>query len=303
MHLIGVILNDLMDNNISLTVPLSKTKVLATRINNQDLLAWVNKELGGYGTDDSVPRYRITQGKLKGDFLYGNRQGTNIPITLETNNKTHQRIHTAHFKESVAQLENLSKSESRMLKYEFHSPLTRSIEKLLQEVNGPYFQLFSAGLAIPTGFVREILSSIHSRLLDLILALETEFGVEAEISTLKSNNDFITNYVITTINNNGDGNVTNTGANTNLNAKISISKGDKEKLKNELMANEIANEDINTLLSIIDTEKIADNGVFGEKVNGWVKTMLSKALEGSWNIGISAAGGILANAIEHYYGA
>src|ERR1700761_5582674 len=228
MHLIEVILNDLMDNNISLTVPLSKTKVLATRINNQDLLAWVNKELSGYGTDDSVPVYRITQGKLKGDFLYGNRQGNNIPITLETSEKTYQRIHTAHFKESVSQLENLSKSESRMLKYEFHSPLTRSIERLLQEVNGPYFQLFSAGLSIPTGFVREILSSIHSRLLDLILTLETEFGIEAEISTLKSNNDFITNYVTTTINNNGDGNVTNTAANTNIVAKISILKGDKE---------------------------------------------------------------------------
>ena len=229
MHLIEVILNDLMDNNVSLTVPLSKTKVLATRISNKDLLAWVNKELGGYDTDDSVPNYRITQGKLKGDFLYGNKQGTNFPITLETSEKTYQRVHTAHFKESVSQLESLSKSESRMLKYEFHAPLTRSIEKLLQEVNGPYFQLFSAGLSIPTGFVREILSSIHSRLLDLILALETEFGLEAEISRLKSNNDFITNYVTTTINNLGDGNVTNTGANANVDAEISILKGDKKK--------------------------------------------------------------------------
>jgi hypothetical protein len=227
MHLIEIILNDLMDNNISLTVPLSKTKVLATRIKNEDLLSWVNKELGGYGPDDDVPTYRITKGNLKGDFVFGNNIGTNVPIGLDMTSERNRQVHNAHFKESISQLENLSKSKSPLLKYEFYSDVTRSIERLLQGVNGPHFQLFSAWLAVSTGFATEILSSVHNSLLTFILALETEFGLEVEINTLKSHNEFITNYVITTIHNNGDGNVTNTGSDNHIEAKIAIKKNTK----------------------------------------------------------------------------
>ena len=57
MKLIGDIINELVDSDKSIASPLLKTKVLASRLKNNDLLTWVNSELSGYIND--VPNYRI----------------------------------------------------------------------------------------------------------------------------------------------------------------------------------------------------------------------------------------------------
>ena len=105
----------------------------------------------------------------------------------------------------------------------------------------------------------------------------------------------------TTINNNGDGNIINTGENTSIDSKINIIKNSKEKLSEFLSENKVEKEDIDKLLSVIDTEKPSENGIFGSKVNDWMKTMLSKSLDGTWKIAISAAGNLLATGIKSYY--
>ena len=61
--------------------------------------------------------------------------------------------------------------------------------------------------------------------------------------------------------------------------------------------------DINGLRSIIDTDAPdAANKRFGPQVNQWLKKMLEKAIDGSWQIGIGTAGGVLAELINSYYG-
>ncbi|PVY24719.1 hypothetical protein C7413_126108 [Paraburkholderia silvatlantica] len=40
----------------------------------------------------------------------------------------------------------------------------------------------------------------------------------------------------------------------------------------------------------------------GPKVSAWMSNMLMKAASGTWNIGIAAAGGFLAEALGKYYG-
>ena len=47
MELISQIINDLIDEEKSLNSALLKTKVLASRIQNQNLLDWINNELSG----------------------------------------------------------------------------------------------------------------------------------------------------------------------------------------------------------------------------------------------------------------
>jgi len=303
MQLIETIINDLMDRQISLTNALSKTKVLATRINNEQLLKWVDLEMGGYNGKESVPVYRMIKGKLVADFINGYQQASNFPISLNLNNsKLQKKLDTAYFTDSIAHLESMAKGKTKMLKYEFTNDQRAIIEQALRNYNAPNFQLLSVGISLPVGAVYEILSTVHKRLLDFMLQLEKEFGLEAPINTLKSNNEIITNYMTTTINNTGDGNVINTGESSTIHANIQIAKGDKEKLKKDLAENYVQQEDIDDLTAIIDTEKVSAEGVFGEKVNGWIKTMLSKSLEGSWQIGIGAAGSVLATIIQHYYG-
>jgi hypothetical protein len=105
----------------------------------------------------------------------------------------------------------------------------------------------------------------------------------------------------TVINNNGDGNILNTGDKAKIDAKITIKKGDKENLKKKLLKEGLATEDVFELATIIDEEEPID-GKFGNKVNGWVTKMLGKTLDGSWQIGIGAAGSMLADIIAKYYG-
>ncbi|MFN9898037.1 MAG: hypothetical protein ACK55Z_04405, partial [bacterium] len=62
------IIDTLSDDTKSLTTPLLKVKVLATRIGNESLLKWVNNELDGYKTSDSVPEYRKAKGNPRGNI-------------------------------------------------------------------------------------------------------------------------------------------------------------------------------------------------------------------------------------------
>lgn len=106
-----------------------------------------------------------------------------------------------------------------------------------------------------------------------------------------------------TIINTGDGNILNTGENAQIKADIRIRKGDKEFLAKTLKDNGINRQDICDLLKIIDTEEPnKEKGTFGIEVNTWIKNMLNKALEGSWQISIGAAGSVLADAIQSNYG-
>src|SRR5690349_21563566 len=82
MKLISDIINDLVNDQRSLTTALNKTKVLATRIGHDVLLNWVDHELRGYPTQDSVPEYRITYGTIIGNFLNNGFQVTNYPLPL-----------------------------------------------------------------------------------------------------------------------------------------------------------------------------------------------------------------------------
>lgn len=48
MKLLDTIISELVNVEISLSSPLLKTKILASRLQNKELLEWVNNELKGY---------------------------------------------------------------------------------------------------------------------------------------------------------------------------------------------------------------------------------------------------------------
>lgn len=74
-------------------------------------------------------------------------------------------------------------------------------------------------------------------------------------------------------------------------------------MQKTLSQNGIEESDIAELIKIIDTEEPnKDKGTFGSQANLWIGKMMDKALDGSWQIGIGAAGNMLAEAIQSYYG-
>ncbi len=301
MKLISDIINDLVDDQLSLSVALNKTKILATRIGNYNLLNWVNNELKGYPDKDSLPNYRKTHGTIIGDFINGRQQVSNYPIPLpQFGDGMDEELREFCLLDSAATLELFSKNESPNLVFRFPEGVKNSLEDILRNSNGPYFQLLNIGVTVPIHFASQALSATKDKLLEFMLEIEKEFGLETEISDLKNNNAKINYIMNNTITNNGDGNIVNTGSHSSITASIDIVKGNKEKLAKTLKDNGVENEDITELLTVIDAEQLEGDG-FGVKVNTWIKKMLSKSLDGTWQVGIGAAGSLLAEVIKAYY--
>ncbi|OHB97091.1 MAG: hypothetical protein A2W74_04860 [Planctomycetes bacterium RIFCSPLOWO2_12_38_17] len=125
-------------------------------------------------------------------------------------------------------------------------------------------------------------------------------------------NDFIGKTKVTMEKNQNLGGISNTtfGDNTtiivgdhNQVKTIQIKQGNFEDLKNLLKQNNVADEDIASLKEIVETEKPdVETKTLGSKTNGWISKMVGKCSDGSWAIGIGAAGKLLADGIKAYYG-
>jgi len=305
MELISQIINDLIDEEKSLNSALLKTKVLASRIQNQELLNWVNNELSGYKNTIELPDYRKEiQNELKGNLLNGYTKYTNIQIPTTGLDKIFEKnLRTTNFTESISSLESLiSKVESSTLSAAVRAELSSIIEDNMQSMGNPYLQIISVYKSISKSSIIEIITNVRNKLLDFMLKLDGEYGDLTEIKDLKMKKEEISSIVNNTIIN-GDGNILNTGKNSKITNSSNINKSNKDDLINHLKNIGLDEEDTKEIAEIIDIETPDyQNGRFGINVNTWIAKMINKTINGSWNVGIGAAGTLLAEAIKKYYG-
>jgi hypothetical protein len=306
MKLINDIINELVDTDKSINSPLLKTKVLASRLQNKELLDWVTNELKGYENDEDLPKYRIYRGNLTGTYINGTMQYNNQPIpTIGMNEGLIKLIKSLNFNQSVSSLENLIiENKSGTLERTFPAELTGLIQDNWRKMGNPYLQLINSKVSIGSSAITEVLSSVRNSLLDFMLKIDAQFGNITEIEELKTKREEISTIMSQTIiHTSGDGNVVNTGEKAKIDATITINKGNKQELEKYLKDIGISDKDSAELLEIIDTEEPnREKKAFGKKVNEWTTKTLGKALDGSWNVGIGAAGSLLAKAFGKYYG-
>ena len=55
--MIKELIKDLTYDKISINQALTRAKLIAYEINNEDFKNWINKELNGYLTDNKLPEY------------------------------------------------------------------------------------------------------------------------------------------------------------------------------------------------------------------------------------------------------
>lgn len=307
MELISQIINELIDSNKSLEGALLKTKVLASRIQNKELIYWVNSELSGYKPGNILPDYRKNIfAFIKGNYVNGGMKYSNHPIPITGIDEEFQKsLNRVNFHESISGLESIvNDNDSQILGAPIPAEVIGLISDNWRSMGNPYLQVISANRVIPKSVIVEIISKIRNKLLDFMLKVDEQFGSLSEIEKLKTKTEEISTIMSQTIiNNTGDGNILNTGDKAKIVAKINISKGSKEELVNYLQENGISEEDTTELISIIDTEEPnLKKKAFGKKVGNWTKNMISKAVDGTWDVGIGAAGTILAEAIGKFYG-
>lgn len=91
--------------------------------------------------------------------------------------------------------------------------------------------------------------------------------------------------------------------NTVTTTNVKVSQGNFEELRNTLEKHGVAAIDIDELREILNADKPnLEAKKFGKGVSDWIGKMISKAAQNIWNIGISAAGSLLALALNQYYG-
>ena len=156
---------------------------------------------------------------------------------------------------------------------------------------------------LSVGHLVELLNTVRNRILDFVLAIwkeapeagEGQFGVPCSIEPSR-----VTQIFNTTVYG-GAANLVGNASNSPV--SFNISQGNFESLAKVLADNGIQSGDIESLSKDIHADALPIKGKgFGPRVSAWIAAMIQKAADGSWNIGIGAAGTLLADAISRYYG-
>ncbi len=233
MSLLREIQNAAIDSKIELAVLLRKCKVLAARLKNPEFKQWVENEISGYKSSESLPDYRIfkvnSKGHFSGPFQSGLRNA-DIPLSC-IDKEFHEFLSHAYFTQPVASMESLLDDAQGNLQEPWHPDIVALFGQQIYEG----MNCMQAWKVIPRGAVVATLDAVRNRILNFALELEAEFPDVGEESNdenpLKEQKiHHIFNTYIT-------GNVQNmaTGS-TNVNQKAISNSTDIELFKNLLDA-------------------------------------------------------------------
>lgn len=306
MKLISDIINDLVDSDKSISSALLKTKVLATRIKNQELLAWVSSELSGFKTKKSLPDYRTYTGSITGTYINGNMQYNDQPIpTAGLDLELEETLKSFDFYQSISGLENQQKeNKSGTLEYTFPAEIIGLIQHNWRKMGNPYLQLVNAKKVISIHAVTEIVSTVRNTLLDFMLKIDEEFGNLTEIEDLIAKKEQIEQIMSQTIiHTTGHGNIINTGHLTGSENTVTVNEANKGELSEYLKNISLDQNSIDQILAVIDDENYdREKNKFGPKVNKWIMEQIVKTTEGTWSINMEEAIDLISKALRKYYG-
>lgn len=302
MTLIEEIQHDAVDSKSELGTVLRKCKLLAARLGSRPLEDWLLWESSGYPDDANVPEYRMWPLELKGHFCGPFGSGIrNAPIPM------------------MCVPENLREP---FMKYKCRLSVA-SIEEMLKKTDEGTLQVITGDLAVMLGTkvyqnqncmqawaefgvgnLIELLNTVRNRVLDFALAVWKEApraGESVEGKSQAIEPERVTQIFNTTV---YGGAANLVGSATNAPVTFNISQGDFASLEKILQDNGVKHEDIQQLREAVQKEATPPHGSggFGPCVSSWVAKMMKKAAQGTWQIGISAAGKLLADGISQYYG-
>ena len=227
------IIKDLANGTADIQTALKRTKVLLQELNNDKLLQWVNYEIEGYPENADIPDYRIIGGQVYGTYFKGSIathvQYNHVPISLgNLPDEIKNDILTIKITQGIEAL-NAMVIESRRKE---NGGLTRLIPSELyphiaQANNDLGMIIVTASVELNMAEILNIFPKIESKLLDILLFLEKQFGNldDLDINTeSKSEEELerITNHIYVVIYNDK-----------------SITIGDKNKIKDSNIASSI----------------------------------------------------------------
>lgn len=293
------VLSDLIDSLIHSDRPIADTlrsaKVLASRLGSAELATWVDRELSGYPTRDSLPPYRKLQVLTLGDFSgpFGSSvRNSPVPYLVfpEQWREQAQYYFEMH---GVAAIEEML-SGDKDVELQWDPNLTLILRDKVQMTGGMVLTRLHSSL--PRQELIGVLDEVRNRLLALVLDVEKEnpdagaSGQRAEQPSPERVQQIFNNHIYSA------GNVAIGSTDFEQTASIVI-HGDFETLRTALKSVGANDDEINELKSVLDEEKN-----FGSRVAEWIGRMVGKAYSGALAVSGSAAGQVLGMWIAAYLG-
>ena len=170
------IIEDLVTPEKRLSDIILKVQVLAYKIKNEHLKAWVNNELNGYlGKDTTIPKYRIIPTAVFGNIIqqagFNLITKNNTPLPVEALGiEVYKELMTMKLSSKIAELEYMASSDAT------HSQnLFLHYIRMFNKAMAPW-QVDEAWQVVSKNTLEGVLSAIKSTLLNFLLELQSEFG-------------------------------------------------------------------------------------------------------------------------------
>jgi len=302
------LMRQIRDGATSSQTPLGEVLRLCMRLgqqlSNQDLIDWARKEASGYTDKDELPDYRVLPSEVRGDFFGPFQSGIkNAHIPRSVVDEDHRdNLFSVSLREPVNQLELYAKSKDGSSTYQ----ISWSGDAIA------YYQrkdIYSNGLVLASAWrlmtgqnILGVLETIRTRVLDFILQIQKELGVDLDEPGDARKIDIESPQAITNIFNNtiNGGQVSLSNAGDASIGSISISVGNIEELKDYMRSIGISNQEIAQL-----DQSIANDGevkeTLGPEVSRWLSRMGVKALKGGLSVGKEIAVSLMTKALMNYY--
>jgi hypothetical protein len=298
MKIIDELIDEISNGNSKLTDILIKTKVLAFKLKNETLKNWIDNELNGYVSDE-LPEYRKLKCLVIGTMSNGFQRANNYPIPLTGIDKEiAEGLTSVSIYQSISTLDQfISDNQGSKMGNHVPSDICSYISKSL----GNGYVIEYARQQLDKVQITQVLTAIKTKLLDFLLNLNEEIGEDNIDNFTKGiENEKVGGLFNSTVF--GNNATIIIGNNNNQNVK-NISKGNFSELKRALETNGVSESEILELQTIIDDDNFNfEKHEFGDKVKAWISKMLLATMSGVWNIGIGAAGNLLADSVKKYYG-
>lgn len=302
MKLINDIIELLSSEQGNLTDGLIKTKVLLHKLGEKQLIEWVNNELNGYEDTDEVPSYRVLPAQVMANLASIAWQVQSHPIPLaHLTPEQQESLQSMKMSQSLAVLEKFGQKPGGHLE----SPIPLEANAYLGETLQSGVHIQRAWCQIENSSITQVLIKVRSRLLDFILELSEKFGDELDEEQLRERIATVDTKAMFNHAMFGDNVTIVMGDSSQATVSNVAVRGDFNSLAQELQKHNIADEDIKVLQQAInddDGKTVPAKKEFGPAVKEWLRKMLTKAAEATWQVDIIVAGNVLTTALMRYYG-
>lgn len=294
---------DAVDDQVSLGMTLRKMRVLAARLDIEELEHWVRNESDGYPNGIELPPYRSWNIEIEGDFRGPRGSGYQkvpIPYSCIPEN-VRVGVTTYSCCQSVSSIESLLREGEASGNSVLRAQLPSDLILLLGENVISGMTCVQVWGVLPALHLHEVLNAVRNRVLELVTQLSKTYpnmgassGPPPIIERERALQIF--NTIVY------GGNIGQIGHANESPISIVVA-GDFATLSHELARHGLHQSDIDELdIAIKDEPNLGDDKRFGPRIAQWIGKMTAKAASGAWDIAVPTASTLLIRILLDYYG-